>query len=337
MSEDPTVEVVDAYDDRSLDEWHDVERESTLAERPDAVLTSQHHRIEGLRRPTPYVAHTLLAVREGDRVVAIADLGISLQDNLHLAGVQICVLPSHQRRGLGRVLYDDVVRRCAAAGRATLIGEAHTTADAAGALAFAEALGFSEVHREDHLAVSVPRAAEGRAALEAQVASAPRASAYDLVTWGDRCPDDYLADYAGMRTQMENDVPHGEVALERVTVSEERIRAGEEFVARSYGSVVAAARRRKDGVFCGYSKVLLEHGSSVAMQDDTLVMPAARGSRLGLALKLATLEVILERHPERTSLHTWTAPDNHAMHRTNRAFGFEPVEVLHEMQRSVTD
>ena len=62
------------------------------------------------------------------------------------------------------------------------------------------------------------------------------------------------------------------------------------------------------------------------------MMPEHRGHRLGLLLKLTTLD-ILRRIPERTSLHTWTAPDNHAMLRTNIAFGYQPVEQMHEMQR----
>lgn len=335
MPDDPSITVVDPDDDRSLDEWHQVERAATLPERPDAVLPSPRHRVEGLRRPTPYFSRTLLALRDGDTMVGIAELGFALQDNLHLADIQIAVLPSHRRRGLGRRLYDDAAGRCAAAGRTTLIGEAHTTATAFRALDFARALGFSEVHVENHLAMPLPMSADRRAALGDLVSSAPRAAAYEIVTWGDHCPEAFLAGYAAMRTQMQSDVPLGEVALDRVAIDEQRIRSGEEFVARSYGSVVAAVRRRSDGAFCGYSRVLLDHESTVAMQDDTLVMPEARGHRLGLALKLATLDLLLADHPERTSLHTWTAPDNHAMHATNRTFGFEPVEVLHEMQRTI--
>jgi len=34
------------------------------------------------------------------------------------------------------------------------------------------------------------------------------------------------------------------------------------------------------------------------------------------------------------AIHTWTDPDNQAMYRTNTAFGFRPVERMHEMQAS---
>ena len=58
----------------------------------------------------------------------------------------------------------------------------------------------------------------------------------------------------------------------------------------------------------------------------------SRGHRLGLALKLATYAVIAAEHPERTTMYTWTDPDNHAMYPTNTVFGYRPVERLHEVQ-----
>ena len=47
----------------------------------------------------------------------------------------------------------------------------------------------------------------------------------------------------------------------------------------------------------------------------------------------ATLDVISRDHPERDCLHTWTDPENLAMHRTHTGFGHRLVERSHEMQR----
>lgn len=85
----------------------------------------------------------------------------------------------------------------------------------------------------------------------------------------------------------------------------------------------------------GYSLLFLPHGGDHVLRDDTLVMPGHRGHRLGLALKLATYAVVAAEHPERTTMHTWMDPENHAMAATNRAFGYRSVERLHEVQ--VTD
>ena len=153
-----------------------------------------------------------------------------------------------------------------------------------------------------------------------------------MVTWGDRCPDEYAAGYCAMKTQMSNDVPMGEVDYEPIVYDETRLRAQEERAARSHHQVVAAARRA-DGAFGGYTQMYLPHGEPTVIQDDTLVMPEHRGHRLGTILKLATLDLVLRDHRERQSVHTWTDPENHAMYRTNLGFGFTAVERLHEMQR----
>jgi GNAT superfamily N-acetyltransferase len=334
MTTSARIEIVDPDDDATLQAWHRVERASILPSRPHAVLASAAQRVALVRRPTAYHAKTLLVARDAGEVVGIAELGLSFQDNHHLAEVQVCVLPARRRRGLGRALYDEAAGLARDAGRTTVIGEACTTDTDTSATDFASALGLASVHVEDHLVLRLPLTSSGREAM--REAGARPAPDLEIVTWSDRCPDGLLAGYTRLRTQMENDVPLGQVALDPVVFDEARVRAGEERLAESHTSVVAAVRRLADDELVGYSRVLLEHGSTLALQDDTLVMPTARGHRLGLALKLATLAIVERDHPERTALHTWTAPDNHAMHRTNLAFGYRPVEVLHEMQRNLT-
>lgn len=82
----------------------------------------------------------------------------------------------------------------------------------------------------------------------------------------------------------------------------------------------------------GFSLVFLARGRDQVLHDDTLVMPAHRGHRLGLALKVAAYAVVVAEHPDCATLHTWTDPGNHAMYATNHAFGYRPVERLHEVQ-----
>jgi GNAT superfamily N-acetyltransferase len=122
-----------------------------------------------------------------------------------------------------------------------------------------------------------------------------------------------------------------------IVFDEERLRTQEARTASSYDLLIAAARRADgpdDVTFAGYSKIYLPHGLDYVIQDDTLVMPAHRGHRLGTALKLATLEILLSDHPDRASIHTWAAPENLPMYRTNAALGFRLVERMHEMQRT---
>ena len=132
-----------------------------------------------------------------------------------------------------------------------------------------------------------------------------------------------------MRNQMNADVPTGELDLEVEVLDDERLASSEERLARSYDVRVAAARRRSDGTFGGYSLLFVPHGADHAWQDDTLVMPEHRGHRLGAALKSANYADLPSTI---TLVHTWTAPSNAAMHHTNTALGFRVVEHMYEVE-----
>jgi GNAT superfamily N-acetyltransferase len=319
---------LDVHDDVALREYWEVEQAAMRGHRSRPLLRS-YHVLTMLRDPNPYFRHVLLAARADGRIVGTADLGCSVGDNLHLADLEISVHPARQRLGIGRALYDAASRRLLADGRTTVVGEAHvpvgTQPEAAAAYAFASALCLSSVHVEDHLLLDLP----------ATPPDIPMADSWEVITWGRRCPDELRSAYCRMRTQMENDVPRGEVDYEPHVFDEERLRVGEERIARGYDQVVAAARRTADGAFGGYSVVLVPHGEPEALQDDTLVMPEHRGHRLGLAMKRATLAVLSREHPELSAIHTWTSVDNAAMQRTNLGFGYRAVERMHEMQGTI--
>lgn len=323
--EDMEIREVDVHDPAQLRQWYDVEAAATTRERPHSLHRTFDAFVTRVTVPSDYYRRTLLAACEGDRMVGVAELDYSLQDNTHLAGLEVNVRPGHRRQGIGRSLYVEATARRRQAGRTSACGELHVVDDP-GPLAFARAMGAESVHEEDHLLLELPMGADHYADLAARATSD-----YEILTWQGRCPDDLIDAYAAMRTQMNQDVPTGELDYEPVVMTPERIRTGEERLALSYDVCVAAARH-PDGVLGGYSLVFLPLGTDQALQDDTLVMPEHRGLRLGLALKLATYAVISAEHPERTSLHTWTDPDNHAMQATNAAFGYRPVERMYEVQ-----
>lgn len=140
-----------------------------------------------------------------------------------------------------------------------------------------------------------------------------------------------------MHTQMGRDAPSGEVDHQPVEITVDRVREGEERTVAAHDQIVAVARRRSDGVFGGYTLAYLVHGADYVVQDDTLVMPDHRGRGLGMALKVAVLELLAAEHPERRVIHTWNAVENTFMQRINRDLGFRPVERELEMQRKDPD
>ncbi|MFN8194047.1 MAG: GNAT family N-acetyltransferase [Nocardioidaceae bacterium] len=322
---------VDPHDEVGLRAWWDTNHAAILADRPEAALLTWPELRHLVAGGSTYYSWQLLVAREQGRCVGTAIVGLAHRDNTHLADLEVAVLPASRRRGIGTALAEEGLRRVLDAGRTTVIGEAYLTAASEAPVAFARSLGFEPVHEELHLLMPLPVPADELAELRAQVGAL--AGDYDVLTWVDRCPEEYVDAYCRMRTQMSADVPVGDLDLTPVAYDEERLRADEALDLPVSDQVVAVARHRETGAFGGYSVVKLAHGDDLVRQDDTLVMPRHRGRRLGLRLKLATLEEVQRRFPERATLHTWTAPDNRAMLRTNITFGFEQVAQMFEMQR----
>jgi RimJ/RimL family protein N-acetyltransferase len=86
-----------------------------------------------------------------------------------------------------------------------------------------------------------------------------------------------------------------------------------------------------DDELVGYTELVLVPDDRDAHQAETLVHPAHRGHRLGMALKRANLDTLRTDAPDRRRVHTHVAPDNAAMNAVNHALGFAPVEYCDEM------
>jgi GNAT superfamily N-acetyltransferase len=329
----PEIAELDPEDDAGLREFHSVELAAYRVDHPHAVLRTFPQLVQLTRRPSSYYRRTLLVARDAGRIIGTAELGLTVEDNLHLADAQVRVVPEARRRGVGRALHDELVRRARADGRTTLLGELNQPleSDPAPAYRFATALGYAVVHEETHHVLHLP---VDPARLDALAAAPPD---YEVVAWRNRAPDDVVEAYAAMHTQMGRDVPTGEVDHQPVEITVDRVRQGEQRTAEAYDQVVAAAQRRADGVLGGYTMVYLPHDADYLVQDDTLVMPGHRGHGLGLALKVAVLRILAAEHPERRLVHTWNAVENTFMQRINRELGFRPVERELEVQRRVVD
>ena len=64
---------------------------------------------------------------------------------------------------------------------------------------------------------------------------------------------------------------------------------------------------------------------TIAAQEDTSVLRAHRGHRLGLRMKLAMLDWLREERPDVDAVDTWNAPDNAPMIAINEALGCRKV------------
>ncbi len=239
----PTIIEVDPHDDALLRDFWEAEQEAILADRQHPVTRTWEALRNSVRDPSAYHRTTLLAAVEDGRVVGGADIGMPLQDNPHLGELEINVRPSHRRGGIGTSLYVAAEERFREAGRTTLLGEVNVPVAGAGTagMPFAESLGFASDHVEDHFVLELPVASENVQALRA---SLPDLGDYELVEWGDHCPDEHLDAYCAMRTQMDADVPVDDLDIEPTVFDADRVRTSEERLARSFVQLHVAARRR---------------------------------------------------------------------------------------------
>ena len=76
---------LDPDDDAGLREFFDVEQAAQRADHPHAVLRTFPQLLQMVRRPSSYFRRTLLVARDAGRIVGTAELGLTVEDNLHLA------------------------------------------------------------------------------------------------------------------------------------------------------------------------------------------------------------------------------------------------------------
>jgi GNAT superfamily N-acetyltransferase len=251
-----------------------------------------------------------------------------LTENPHLANLEIAVAPGVRRRGVGRALHGEAVRRARAAGRTSYLSAVfQRDAETPGAgTAFALALGYELVEKDDHVVLDLPMP-EGL--LDPFLAVEDH---YDVLAWQGRAPDDLVEAYTALHTEMSHHLPTEGVDREPFVYTVEEIREMEDRATAVGTRLAAAARRVDDGALVGYSIADLEAGSPDVAQLDTMVLPAHRGHGLGLAMKAAILRTVLRDHPDRRAVHSWNATANTPITRLNAALGFRPVEVAWQVQ-----
>ena len=89
------------------------------------------------------------------------------------------------------------------------------------------------------------------------------------------------------------------------------------------------ARHRTSREWAGISMLCVdEFAPTVAFQEDTSVVRAHRGHRLGLLMKADMLRWISQERPEVTAADTWNATNNHHMIAVNERLGATVIAVF---------
>lgn len=123
-----------------------------------------------------------------------------------------------------------------------------------------------------------------------------------------------------------NDAPADE-GVEPDVWDADRVRAYDaSMVDRRQTTYRVLARHRPTGEWAGMSLLCVDEFSpSIAHQEDTNVVRAHRGHRLGLALKCELATWLRHERPEVQATDTWNAVDNHHMIAVNERLGCRDI------------
>ena len=269
---------------------------------------------------TPFAGVWL--AREGGRIVGQAVAQFPWRENREAAYVSGGVHPDHHRQGIGRSLLEAVQTAAAEDGRSRFYSGAIEGTGGEKALA---ALGFEPIHT---YAISHIDLHDGPWLRWKRLHDEARAAAadYELVRLVGPTPEENLADVVALFAAI-SDAPRTDPDAEADRWDVDRVRAYDAAMAARRQTVYRVmARHRDTGAWAGHTVLCVdEFDPEIGHQEDTSVVSAHRGHRLGLLLKTEMLRWIAEERPEMRATETWNSVQNHHMLAVNETLGARVV------------
>jgi len=271
----------------------------------------------------------LLAAGEpGGPMLGVGILEFPKLDNLHAAEIVLAVHPEHRRRGVGTAIVERMAELARADGRRTLnilIDVPSAAAADHPSVYFGPRVGFEPTLPGHSRELRLPMESRRLEELRAVVATAPDAAAYRVLTFEAPWPDEFLHDECALLLVMSTDEPAGDGEREAEVWDDARVREGDQLLAaRGIRKLVAVAQHVGSGRLVAMTEILVaDTVPQQAWQMITVVHPDHRGHRLGLAVKLANLDLLAERAPKVEFVVTGNASVNAPMIAVNDMMGFE--------------
>jgi GNAT superfamily N-acetyltransferase len=274
--------------------------------------------------------------------VVLSELKLPLLDNLSNAVVKIATHPAFRRRGYGTGMLEHATARARSQGRTRLIGEISEPLESLDAssvpgVAFASMAGAKPVTSEVRRALKIDKLDDDELARLRDDAVA-HSEGYSLIQWDGYAPAELLDDLATLLSRMTLDAPLEELDWEPELWSAERYREQEQrIVAGGQERLSTVARHDESGQIVALSDIGIALGRpELGNQWATIVLPAHRGHRLGMRVKLANLEFLRRSRPKVSLINTWNAAINDHMVSINEAIGFRAVDRWREWQLELT-
>jgi GNAT superfamily N-acetyltransferase len=323
---------VDKHDEGTLHRWWQVCHDAQNDRPVDYFPTWEVARVS-VPTEHPDFHVELFGAYDGDRMVGAGLVNLPVTDNLRMSYFDVFVDWPDRRRGVGTRLLDEVERRARAAGRELALTEVFAPAGGTSSgTCFGDARGYAVANREGAKAIDLAESEPGWAALEAEVASA--IGSYRIENWRDVVPDEYAEDLCAMLGRFIGMTPMGDLELEDGEWTVERLRASERRSAEIGQAKFLAAAVSQEGRLVGFTDARLSIASPrVGFVGLTMVMPEARGHRLGLAMKLASHRALRAEFGACELIVTSNADVNEYMNAINEAMGYRVVEQQLEYQK----
>ena len=323
------VRVVDPDDETSLAGC------ATVLEASDAEMWPELHgfSVVDLRAFARFTGKSrrwevLAAAPPGGPVAGMALMEFPKLENRHSAEITLAVHPQHRRQGVGTALVEKMVERARADGRRAL----NSIVDVPVSLSarhpsdpFARRNGFEQTLTGNKRLLRLPLDPVRRDELRAVVADAPRAQEYRTMAFVTPWAAEFVGDHCDLLGVMSTDEPAGDGERQEEQWDEERLRENEALdIARGVTVLAAVAQHSSTGRLVALTEIgIAADTPGEAWQQITVVHPDHRGHRLGLAVKLANIDLLAEHAPAVRLVQTGNASVNRPMIAVNDMMGFE--------------
>ena len=291
---------------------HPIDNPDEPPESLESFTGSWAHGIDGAPR------ETWLGYAADGEPVCCALVILPDRENTTTARCFPFVLPARRREGFGTALLEHCTDRARLAGRTRMSSYAR---DGSPGAAFAAARGARGGIDMVMRAMDVDASLPGRL-VSLRAAALPYADGYDLVSWVGVTPEKDLEQVARLHAVLA-DAPQDD-GVEPVRWDADRVRHMDQvLIQEGLQTYTVAARDATTGEFAALTQMETDPAlPEWGFQELTAVVPAHRGHRLGLLVKVAMLDLLAEHEPAIRHIYTGNAGLNAHMIAINEQLGY---------------